>query len=162
MARCAKKRRPPGRPQVEEQCERHRRHHDLLLREPNVDRNQWPAGANGPRPEKVHRMRLLLRELGGSAADHSTSCRQRQWRCPVARLHYKGIEERSCDSEPILWVFAPFENRKIAMRDEPSPEEIERQRREHKRDMRRIVWILLPITTFFFLLLVIQRFGLSP
>ena len=27
--------------------------------------------------------------------------------------------------------------------------------------MRRIVWILLPITTFFFLLLVFQRFGLS-
>ena len=47
------------------------------------------------------------------------------------------------------------------MSDGPSPEEIERQRREHKRDMRRIVWILLPITTFFFLLLVIQRFGLS-
>jgi len=47
------------------------------------------------------------------------------------------------------------------MRDGPSPEEIERQRREHKQDMRRIVWILLPITTFFFLLLVIQRFGLT-
>jgi len=47
------------------------------------------------------------------------------------------------------------------MRDGPSPEEIERQRKEHKRDMRRIVWILLPITTFFFLLLVIQRFGLA-
>ena len=47
------------------------------------------------------------------------------------------------------------------MSDGPSPEEIERQRREHKRDMRRIVWILLPITTFFFLLLVIQRFGLA-
>jgi hypothetical protein len=40
------------------------------------------------------------------------------------------------------------------MTDEP--EEIERWR----RDMRRIVWILLPITTFFFLLLLIQRFGL--
>ena len=80
---------------------------------------------------------------------------------PSSRLHYKGIEERACDSGPILWVFAPFENRKIAMRDGPSPEEIERQRREHKQDMRRIVWILLPITTFFFLLLVIQRFGLS-
>ena len=41
------------------------------------------------------------------------------------------------------------------MKDEP--EEIERRR----RDMRRIVWILLPITAFFFLLLVIQRFGLA-
>jgi hypothetical protein len=68
---------------------------------------------------------------------------------------------QSCDCGPTIWFFAPFENRKIAMRDRPSPEEIERQRREHKRDMRRIVWILLPITTFFFLLLVIQRFGLS-
>ena len=47
------------------------------------------------------------------------------------------------------------------MTDRPSPEEIERQRKEHKRNMRRIVWILLPITAFFFLLLVIQRFGLS-
>jgi len=27
--------------------------------------------------------------------------------------------------------------------------------------MRRMVWILLPITAFFFLLLVTQRFGLS-
>ena len=76
---------------------------------------------------------------------------------PSSRFHYKGIEERSCDSGPILWFFAPFENRKIAMSDGPSPEEIERQRREHKRNMRRIV----PITTFFFLLSVIQRFGLS-
>jgi hypothetical protein len=41
------------------------------------------------------------------------------------------------------------------MRDEP--EEIERRR----RDMRRIVWILLPITAFFFLPLVIQRFWLT-
>jgi hypothetical protein len=47
------------------------------------------------------------------------------------------------------------------MRDGPSPEEIDRQRRAHKREMRRIVWILLPITAFFFLLLAIQRFGLS-
>ena len=80
---------------------------------------------------------------------------------PSSRFHYKGIEERSCDSGPILWFFAPFKNQKIAMSDGPNPEEIERQRREHKQDMRRIVWILLPITTFFFLLLVIQRFGLS-
>jgi hypothetical protein len=43
------------------------------------------------------------------------------------------------------------------MSDGPSPEENERR----QRDMRRIVWILLPITAFFFLLLVIQRFGLS-
>jgi len=42
------------------------------------------------------------------------------------------------------------------MTDWHSPEKIERQ-----RDMRRIVWILLPITAFFFLLLVIQRFWLS-
>ena len=47
------------------------------------------------------------------------------------------------------------------MTEGPSPEEIKRQRREHKRDMRRIVWILLPITAFFFLLLVIQRFWLG-
>jgi hypothetical protein len=40
------------------------------------------------------------------------------------------------------------------MNDEPSPEEIERRRRE---GMSRIVWILLPITIFFFLLLLIQR-----
>ena len=46
------------------------------------------------------------------------------------------------------------------MEDGPSPEEIGRQRREHKRDTRLIMWILLPIATFFFLLLVIQRFGL--
>ena len=157
MARCAKKRRPPGRPQVEEQCERHRRHHDLLLREPNVDRNQWPAGANGPKARK-------------SAYNATTTPRVRRisrrsfhvmptatMEMPSSRLLYKGIEERSCDSGPILWVFAPFENRKIAMRDGPSPEEIERQRREHKRDMRRMVWILLPITAFFFF----QRFGLS-
>jgi hypothetical protein len=53
--------------------------------------------------------------------------------------------------------------KKIAMTDGPGPgpEEIERQRREHKRDMHRVVWILLPVTAFFFLLLVIQRFGLS-
>jgi hypothetical protein len=36
-------------------------------------------------------------------------------------------------------------------------EEIERRR----RDWSRIVWNLLPIAAFFFLLLVIQRFGLS-
>jgi hypothetical protein len=30
----------------------HKRHHGLLLREPNVDRNQWPAGANGPKARK--------------------------------------------------------------------------------------------------------------
>jgi hypothetical protein len=34
---------------------------------------------------------------------------------------------------------------------------IERRR----RDMSQIVWILAPVTMFFFLLLVIQRFGLS-
>jgi hypothetical protein len=44
------KKRPPGRPQVEEKCERHKTHHGLLLREP--DRNQWPAGANGPKARK--------------------------------------------------------------------------------------------------------------
>jgi hypothetical protein len=75
---------------------------------------------------------------------------------PNSRFHYKGIEVRSCDSGPIFWYFPPFENRKIAMTDGPSPEEIERRR----RDMRRIVWILLPITAFFFLLLLIQRFWL--
>jgi hypothetical protein len=42
------------------------------------------------------------------------------------------------------------------MADGPSPEENER-----RRDMHRIVWILLPVTAFFFLLLLIQRFGLS-
>jgi hypothetical protein len=47
------------------------------------------------------------------------------------------------------------------VRDGPDPEEIEQQRREHKRDMRRIAWILLPVTTVFFLLLLIQRFGRS-
>ena len=36
-------------------------------------------------------------------------------------------------------------------------EEIERRR----RDWRRIIWILMPIAAVFFLLLVIQRFGLS-
>jgi len=35
-------------------------------------------------------------------------------------------------------------------------EEIERRR----RDWRRIIWILMPIAAVFFLLLVIQRFGL--
>jgi hypothetical protein len=40
---------------------------------------------------------------------------------------------------------------------ESEPEENERR----GRDMRRIVWILLPITAFFFLLLVIQRFWLE-
>jgi hypothetical protein len=53
-------------------------------------------------------------------------------------------------------IFAPFENRKIAMSNGSSPEETKR-----RRDMRRVVWILLPVTAFFFLLLVIQRFGLS-
>jgi hypothetical protein len=43
----------------------------------------------------------------------------------------------------------------LQMKDEP--EESERRR----RDMRRIAWILLPITAFFFLLLVIQRFWLG-
>jgi hypothetical protein len=41
------------------------------------------------------------------------------------------------------------------MKDEP--EESERR----QRDMRRVMWILLPITAFFFLLLVIQRFWLG-
>jgi len=41
------------------------------------------------------------------------------------------------------------------MKDEP--EENERRR----RDMSRMVWILLPITAFFFLLLVIQHFWLG-
>jgi len=76
---------------------------------------------------------------------------------PSSRFHYKGIEERSCDSGPILWFFAPFKNQKIAMSDGPNPEEIERTQTGYAR----IVWILLPITTFFFLLLVIQRFGLT-
>jgi hypothetical protein len=40
------------------------------------------------------------------------------------------------------------------MRD--NPEEIERRR----RDMGRIVWILLPVVIFFFLLLLIERFWL--
>jgi hypothetical protein len=40
------------------------------------------------------------------------------------------------------------------MNDEP--EEIERRR----RDMSRIVWILMPVATFFFLLLLIERFWL--
>ena len=44
------------------------------------------------------------------------------------------------------------------MNDEP--EEIEQQERERERDMSLIAWILLPIATFFFLLLVIQRFWL--
>jgi hypothetical protein len=47
------------------------------------------------------------------------------------------------------------------MEDGPSPEEIGRQRREHKRDMGRVVLILMPVTAFFFLLLVIQRFWLG-
>jgi hypothetical protein len=42
------------------------------------------------------------------------------------------------------------------MRDRLGPEQIERRR----RDMSRIVWVLMPVVTFFFLLLVIQRFGL--
>jgi len=41
------------------------------------------------------------------------------------------------------------------MKDEP--EEIERRR----RDMSQIVWILLPITIFFFLLLLIEPFWLT-
>jgi len=40
---------------------------------------------------------------------------------------------------------------------EDEPKETERRRRE----MSRIVWILLPIATFFFLLLLIEQFGLS-
>ena len=38
-----------------------------------------------------------------------------------------------------------------------SPEEIERRR----RDMRRIVWVLAPVATFFFLLSLLQHFLLS-
>jgi hypothetical protein len=41
------------------------------------------------------------------------------------------------------------------MKDEPE----ENERRQG--DMRRVMWILLPITAFFFLLLVIQRFWLG-
>ena len=41
---------------------------------------------------------------------------------------------------------------------EDEPEETERPERKRERDMSPIVWILLPIATFFFLLLVIQRF----
>ena len=49
------------------------------------------------------------------------------------------------------------------MRYEPlSSEEIKRQQKEkYERDMKRIVWILMPITIDFFLLLVIARFWLS-
>jgi hypothetical protein len=39
-------------------------------------------------------------------------------------------------------------------------DELEKNERR-RRDLRRIVWILLPITAFFFLLLVIQRFWLG-
>jgi hypothetical protein len=108
MARRAKKKRPPGRPQVEKQCERHKRHHGLLLREPNVDRNQWPAGANGPKARK-------------SAWSATTTPRVRRisrrpfhvmptviMEMPSGCFHYKGIEKRSCDSGPIVWFFAPL------------------------------------------------------
>jgi hypothetical protein len=43
------------------------------------------------------------------------------------------------------------------MNDELSPEEIEGRRR---RDVRRIVWVLLPITIVFSLLLLVERFWL--
>ena len=44
----------------------------------------------------------------------------------------------------------------------PSSEEIERQQKDkYERDMKRIVWILMPIIIDFFLLLVIARFWLS-
>jgi len=44
----------------------------------------------------------------------------------------------------------------------PSSEEIKRQQKEkYERDMKRIVWILMPIIIDFFLLLVIARFWLS-
>ena len=35
------------------------------------------------------------------------------------------------------------------------------ERQKIERDMWRVVWVLLPIAAFIFLLLVIQRFGLS-
>ena len=47
------------------------------------------------------------------------------------------------------------------MRRRLSPEEIEKQQREHERDMDRIVSVLMPIAIFFFLLLPIEHFWLS-
>jgi hypothetical protein len=42
------------------------------------------------------------------------------------------------------------------------PMKSEREESERlRRDLSRIVWILIPIVIFFLLLLVIQRFGLS-
>ena len=46
------------------------------------------------------------------------------------------------------------------MRDKLSPEEIEHERIEHDRDMKRILWAVGPIVIFFALLWLIQQFWL--
>ena len=46
------------------------------------------------------------------------------------------------------------------MRDKLSPEEIEQEKIEHDRDMKRILWAVGPVVIFFVLLWLIQQFWL--
>ena len=46
------------------------------------------------------------------------------------------------------------------MRDKLNPEEIEQEKLEHDRDMKRILWAVGPVVIFFVLLWLIQQFWL--